>query len=114
DPLRHPEAASASVRARRAWLLLLLTLFLPGSAQLLTGRKILGRRALKITLTVWGLVLALLLLWMIRRTLVLSLVTNTWVLLLAVLALLGLAIGWVYLFLATLRAIRPGLLEGRS
>ena len=114
DPLRHPEAASASVRTRRAWLLLLLTLFLPGSAQLLTGQKTLGRRALKVTFTVWGLVLALLLLWMLRRTLVLSLATNTWVLLLVAAALVGLAIGWVYLFLATLRAIRPGLLEGRS
>lgn len=113
DPLLHPEAASPALRSKRAWMFLLLTLVLPGSVQLMTGRKVLGRRALAVTLTVWVLIILALVLWLMRRTLVLSLFTNTWFLSLFALFLLLLAAGWVYLFLDTLRAIRPGLLAGK-
>lgn len=113
DPLHHPEAASPALRSKRAWMFLLLTLVLPGSVQLMTGRKVLGRRALAVTLTVWVLIILALVLWLMRRTLVLSLFTNTWFLSLFALFLLLLAAGWVYLFLDTLRAIRPGLLAGK-
>ncbi|MFW0110839.1 LCP family protein [Rothia sp. CCM 9416] len=114
DPLRHPEKASAGVRSRRAWVLLLLTLVLPGSAQLLTGRRVLGRRALIVTLSMWALVILLVMLWAVRRTLVLSLLTSAWSLMLVTGLLILLAAGWVLLLVDTLLAIRPGLLEGRS
>lgn len=114
DPLHHPEIASARVRSRRAWVLLILTLILPGSAQLLTGRKVLGRRALAVTFSLWALLLLLLVLWLIRRSLVLSLLTSSWSLMLITGLLILLAAGWVLLLVDTLLAIRPGLLEGRS
>lgn len=114
DPLRHPEIASAGVRSRRAWVLLLLTLVLPGSAQLLTGRKTLGRRALTVTFSMWALLILLIVLWVLRRTLVLSLFTSAWSLMLVTALLILLAAGWVLLLVDTLLAIRPSLLEGRS
>lgn len=113
DPLHHPEAASPALRSKRAWLFLLLTLVLPGSVQLMTDRKVVGKRALAVTLTVWALIILVLGLWLMRRTMVLSLFTNTWFLSAFALLLLALAAGWVYLFLDTLRAIRPGLLAGK-
>lgn len=114
DPLRHPEAASAGVRSRRAWVLLVLTLVLPGSAQLLTERKVLGRRALTVTFSMWALLILLVVLWMVRRTLVLSIFTSAWSLMLVTGLLILLAAGWVLLLVDTLIAIRPGLLEGQS
>ncbi|MDO4898969.1 MAG: LytR family transcriptional regulator, partial [Rothia sp. (in: high G+C Gram-positive bacteria)] len=114
DPVKHPEAASASIRSRRAWAFLLLTLLLPGSVQLITGKKKLGKRALGITATVWAFLILTLILWSMRRTLVLALFTNTWFLTLFALLLLLLAAGWVFLFCDTLRAIRPSLLTGKS
>ncbi|WP_237233770.1 LCP family protein [Rothia nasisuis] len=114
DPLGHPEVASAGLKARRAWVLLLLTLVLPGAAQLLAGKRPLGARALKVTFTVWAVLALATATWFLNRSLLLSVVTNSWVLLLLVGALILLALGWAYLWLDTLRIIRPGLLEGRS
>lgn len=114
DPLKRPESASTALRARRGWVFLALTLVLPGSVQLLTGRKVLGKRALSLTLALWALLVLALVLWSVRRTLLLSLFTNTWFLLLFAVLLVALAAGWLYLFADTLRAIRPSLLAGKS
>ncbi len=55
DPVRYPSTAPAPVRTKRAFVLLLLTLFVPGSAQIVAGDRKLGRIALRVTLAVWGL-----------------------------------------------------------
>ena len=57
DPIRYPASAPAPVRTKRAFLLILLTLFVPGSAQIAAGDRKLGRIALRVTLTVWALVI---------------------------------------------------------
>ena len=55
DPVRYPSGAAAPVLTKRAFLLVLMTLLVPGSAQIVAGDRRLGRMALRVTLTVWVL-----------------------------------------------------------
>ncbi|MCP3427015.1 LCP family protein [Rothia sp. AR01] len=110
DPLRHPAQAGAVTRTKRAWILLALTTFLPGSAQLIAGNRTLGRRALTVTFSVWGALILAGLLFLLHRTWLFALVTGRFTSLVLIVALILLAIGWAVLFLDALRLIRPGLL----
>ncbi|BCW51256.1 LCP family protein [Arthrobacter sp. StoSoilB13] len=110
DPVRYPAGASAPVRTKRAFVLVLLTLFIPGSAQIVAGDRKLGRLALRITLTVWALALLTLLIALVNRSMLLSIVTHPVGSLFIIVVLVALALGWAYLFLNTLRIIRPNLL----
>lgn len=111
DPVRYPESAQSGVRTKRAFLLLFLTLLIPGSAQIVAGDRKLGRRALRTTFTVLLLVIAGVVLALVNRQLLVSLLTNEWFSLLLIAVLVALAIGWALLFLNTLRIIRPPLLD---
>ncbi|WP_354230296.1 LCP family glycopolymer transferase [Arthrobacter bambusae] len=110
DPVRYPSGASAPVRTKRAFVLVLLTLFIPGSAQIVAGDRKLGRRALRVTLTVWALALVTLFIALVNRTVLLSIFTHPVGSLFIIVVLVALALGWAYLFLNTLRIIRPALL----
>ncbi|CAN7273022.1 LCP family protein [Arthrobacter sp. LjRoot14] len=110
DPVRNPANAPAPVRTKRAFVLLLLTLFVPGSAQIVAGDRKLGRIALRVTLAVWGLAIAGLVLLLVNRTLLIGILTNTVASLLIIIILIALALGWAALFVNTLRLIRPVLL----
>lgn len=110
DPLRNPRSGGSVARTKRAWLLLLLTTVIPGSAQLVAGNRRLGRIALTVTLCVWALIILLLLVWLIHRAWVIELVTGPFISLLLVIVLVVLAVFWALLFLDTLRLIRPVLL----
>ncbi len=111
DPVRHPRSAPPRMRTKRAFLLLLMTLVLPGSAQIVAGDRRLGRRALRVTFTCWALVLLSLVLALTNRALVVGVVTHRWWSLVLIVALVGLALGWALLFINTLRLIRISLLE---
>ncbi|MGO4192166.1 LCP family protein [Arthrobacter sp. YAF17] len=114
DPVRYPAGASASVLTKRAFLLILMTLLVPGSAQTVAGDRRLGRIALRITLTVWVLaVLAAVLLVASRSTLI-NLFTNSFASLVLIIGLVALAVGWALLFINTLRLIRPVLLAPKA
>ncbi|WP_104172718.1 LCP family protein [Arthrobacter sp. Y81] len=110
DPVRNPVNAPAPVRTKRAFVLLLLTLFVPGSAQIVAGDRKLGRIALRVTLAVWSLVVVALVLLLANRTLLIGILTNTVASLLIIVILVALALGWAALFVNTLRLIRPVLL----
>ncbi|WP_028270436.1 LCP family protein [Arthrobacter sp. UNC362MFTsu5.1] len=110
DPVRHPANAPAPVRTKRAFVLLLLTLLVPGSAQIVAGDRKLGRIALRVTLAAWALAIAGLVLLLVNRTLLIGILTNTVASLLIIALLIALAIGWAALFVNTLRLIRPVLL----
>ncbi|MFJ4208675.1 LCP family protein [Paenarthrobacter sp. NPDC089675] len=110
DPVRYPAGASAPVRTKRAFVLVLLTLFVPGSAQIVAGDRKLGRIALRVTLTVWVLAILALVLALVDRSLLITLVTHPVGSLLIIVVLAALALGWAFLFLNTLRLIRPVLL----
>ena len=110
NPVRYPDAASAPVRSKRAWMLLVLTLLLPGSAQLVAGNKRLGRVALSCTLAAWVLVIAGVVLALVNREAFLNLFTSPLTSLALVVLLAVAAVGWAFMFLNTLAIIRPSLL----
>lgn len=54
SPLRQPETISSPQRSKRALILVLLTIFFPGGAQLVAGNRKLGRIAVSITMLCLG------------------------------------------------------------
>ncbi|MBG0738284.1 LCP family protein [Paeniglutamicibacter antarcticus] len=110
NPVRYPQSAPAPVRTKRAFVLLLLTLLLPGSAQIVAGNRKLGRLALRVTFGVWLVVVLALAISQLNRGLLFSVFTNPFSSLLLIAVLVLLALGWAYMFLNTLRLIRPALL----
>ncbi|NMR28282.1 LCP family protein [Crystallibacter degradans] len=110
DPVRYPQSAPAPVRTKRAFILLLLTLFIPGSAQLVAGNRSLGHKALRVTFTVWALLIAAGIVALVNWPTLVNIATHPWGSLILVIVLAALALFWGFLFLDTLRIIRPGLL----
>jgi polyisoprenyl-teichoic acid--peptidoglycan teichoic acid transferase len=114
DPVRYPASASSPVRTKRGFVLVLLTLLVPGSAQLVAGDRTLGRAALRVTLCVWAALVLAVLLLLFNRTLLINIITNPFASLALVILLVALAAGWAILFINTLRLIRPVLLAPRA
>ncbi|MDJ0457208.1 LCP family protein [Pseudarthrobacter phenanthrenivorans] len=114
DPVRYPVSASSAVRTKRAFVLVLLTLLVPGSAQLVAGDRKLGRAALRVTLCAWAVLLLAGVLLLVDRSLAISIITNPVTSLVLVVLLAALALGWAFLFLNTLRLIRPVLLAPKA
>ncbi|RLY92251.1 LytR family transcriptional regulator [Kocuria tytonicola] len=110
DPLSHPRFAAPGTRTKRAWWLLGATLLVPGSAQLVAGRRSIGRIAVRITAAVWAALVLALVLWFVWRTALIWLLTSSITSAVLMVVLVALAIGWVVLWFDTLRLIRPGLL----
>jgi LCP family protein required for cell wall assembly len=110
DPVRYPSGASSPVRTKRAFVLLLMTLLVPGSAQIVAGDRKLGRNALRVTLAAWAFLVAAVLLLVFNRTLLINVITNPFASLAIIVVLVALALGWAFLFINTLRLIRPVLL----
>jgi LCP family protein required for cell wall assembly len=113
DPVRYPQSAPPAIRTKRAFVLLAMTLVLPGSAQIVAGDRRLGRRSLRTTFAAWALLVLGLVLAVTDRTLVVGIVTHRWWSLVLIVVLLGIALGWALLFVNTLRLIRLPLLERR-
>ncbi|WP_422391513.1 LCP family protein [Arthrobacter sp. N1] len=111
DPVRYPQSAPPAVRTKRAFVLLVMTLVLPGSAQIVAGDRRLGRRSLRTTFAAWALLVLGLVLAVTDRTLVVGIVTHRWWSLVLIVVLLGIALGWALVFVNTLRLIRLPLLE---
>ena len=108
------DAELARVRFRRAVVLIGMTLVLPGSAQLVAGRKDVGRVAIRIWLGVLGLVGAVVLVGMVWRSFVFWLGANTLVLGAVRLGLCVLAVGWALLLIDAWRLGRPLGLQRRQ
>lgn len=111
--LRDPSFVSSGRRTWRAWLLILGTLVLPGSAQIAAGNRRLGRIALPISVVCWAVLIVTLLSALLWRNPLVFLLTNGISGRVIAFALVIAAIWWGLLFLDTLRLIRPGLLETR-
>jgi LCP family protein required for cell wall assembly len=110
DPVRYPSGAPAPVLTKRAFVLILMTLLVPGSAQTVAGSRRLGRTALRVTFTVWALAILAVVLLLTSRSTLINILANPVASLLLVIGLAALAIGWAALFINTLRLIRPVLL----
>lgn len=114
DPVRYPVSASPQIRTKRGFVLVLMTLLVPGSAQLVAGDRRLGRAALRVTLGVWALLVLAVLLLLVNRTLLINIITNPFASLAIIIVMVALAAGWAVLFINTLRLIRPVLLAPPS
>lgn len=110
-PLRRPDASDPGLMAKRGWWLVLLNLLIPGSAQVLAGRRRLGRFGLGATLVAWGLVLVAAGLALFARPALLWLTVGAgWfsavVLTLVQILLVAYVVLWIVLTLDTLRLVR--------
>ncbi|KAA1422444.1 LytR family transcriptional regulator [Mumia zhuanghuii] len=92
------DLASARVRFRRALSLMLMTLVVPGSAQIVAGNRRIGRIAVRVWATLWVVVALVVLLGLLDRGIVISILTTPWMLWLLRFGLIALALGWVALF----------------
>ena len=92
DPVRHPSGAAAPVLTKRAFVLILMTLLLPGSAQIVAGDRRLGRMALRVTLTVWLLAVLAAVLLLVSRSTLINLITNPITSLLLIIGMAALAV----------------------
>lgn len=110
--MRDPDGLSPAMRTRRAFLLVLITLLVPGSAQIAAGNRRLGRAALRVWLGALAAVAAMLLLYAFDRSAVFGLVTRSWFLLLVVIVLVASAAGWLVLVVDAWRLARPAGLTG--
>lgn len=110
DPLRDPARTSVRERGRRAVVLTLLTLLVPGSAQIVAGSRRIGRIGLAVTIGCWFTALLGVLMYFTLRGALLSALTQPFIMWAAAVLLGGLAIGWLILWLDTFRLIRFGSL----
>jgi LCP family protein required for cell wall assembly len=98
---------AARVRFRRAIALMVMTLVLPGSAQLVAGNALIGRVALRIWFGLVSTVVVTFVIGLARHELVFWLVSNTLMLGLLRFALMLAAIGWAALFVDAWRIGQP-------
>src|SRR3954451_429470 len=102
------------IRFRRALALMVMTLVLPGSAQLVAGRKQVGRIAMRIW---FGLILTALILFgieLVSHSFAFWFLSNTVVLGLVRLVLMALAVGWALLLVDAWRIGEPLALRQRQ
>ncbi|HSE09842.1 MAG TPA: LCP family protein [Nocardioidaceae bacterium] len=109
-----PHDRLARLRFRRAVTLMLMTLVVPGSAQLVAGRKQVGRIALRTWLGLLGALLLVALLGLVWPGFVFWLLSNSFMVGVIRLVLFVLAIGWAGLFVDAWRLGRPLELQQRQ
>ena len=106
-PARPRDGRPSRIQFRRALVLMLMTLVLPGSAQLVAGNKRVGRIALRLW---FGLVVTMLVLFglgLVFSSFVFWLMSNGFVLGLVRMALMVVAVGWALLFIDAWRLGDP-------
>ncbi|MFM1926763.1 MAG: hypothetical protein RLZ06_339, partial [Actinomycetota bacterium] len=99
---------------KRAWWLIVLTLIVPGSAQLVAGNRKLARIGITATLAFWALALLAIVIGLINRSWLVAIVTMPILVGFLALVLFGYAIVFAVLALDTLRLMRLGRLYSRD
>jgi LCP family protein required for cell wall assembly len=105
--LADPAGLGPRQRRRRAFTLLLLTLLIPGSAQIAAGSRTLGRIGLRTWAGAMAAAVLLLLVFLVHRPLALGLLARPWVLTALEWALLAMAALWAVLFVDAWRLGQP-------
>ena len=106
-PVTSPGSRDARIRFRRAVTLMVMTLVLPGSAQLVAGNRRVGRIALRTWAALWGAALFTALLVWLWPGLAFWAASSTGILGVIRLLLIVLALGWAYLFIDAWRLGEP-------
>jgi len=104
---RSADDRAARVRFRRAVALMVMTLLLPGSAQLVAGNRRVGRIALRIWIVLVASVLTAFVLSLVWHGFAFWLVSSTLALGVVRLVLMALAVGWAVLFMDAWRIGQP-------
>ncbi|MGI9155965.1 MAG: LCP family protein [Marmoricola sp.] len=105
--MRDRSTQLSRIRFRRALTLMLMTLFLPGSAQLAVGNKQTGRISLRVLAGLVGTMVLLGLVGTLWSSFVFWLLSNTLFLAVVRFGLMVLALGWAYLFVDAWRLGDP-------
>lgn len=113
DPGARLRVASDRIRFRRALSLLVMTVLVPGSAQLVCGERRVGRLAVRVWAATAALLVGIALATWWDRSVALSLLTDPVTLLAVRVALSVAAVGWVLLLLDAWRLGDPPTLPRR-
>ena len=113
NPVRPPRVMPAAVRTRRAITLLVISLVVPGLAQIAAGNRRVGGVLVRCWILGLGLAVVIGLLAAIDRAVVIGLLTSPFVLTVLALTLYVLALVWPLLIGDAWRLGRPGLLPAR-
>ena len=106
-PLRNPDTTDPAFMGRRGWWLVVMNVLVPGSAQILAGRsRRLGRFGLGATLVNWFLVILAVVAALFWRSVLITLLSNWFVLTALQVLFIAYAVLWVVLTLDTLRLVR--------
>ncbi|WP_457252534.1 LCP family protein [Pedococcus sp. P5_B7] len=108
--LGDADSLTPRMRRRRAFTLVLLTLLVPGSAQLVAGRRGLGRFALRVWASLAALAVVLAVVFMLSQSLAIGVLGRGWVLTVLQWLLAGFALLWAVLFVDAWRLGRPATL----
>jgi len=106
-PIRSADDRAARIRFRRAITLLLMTLVIPGSAQLVAGNRKVGRIALRIWMVLVAATVCSLLLALVWHGFVFKIAFSTFWLGIIRVLLMGLAVGWAALCMDAWRLGQP-------
>src|SRR5690348_2003535 len=112
--LADADVLGPRMHRRRAFTLVLLTLLVPGSAQLVAGNRRLGRLALRAWLAAVAVVVGLGLLLLVSRSTAIGLLSHSWVLTAGQALLTAYALGWAVLFVDAWRLGRPSSMVIRA
>ncbi|HZX04843.1 LCP family protein [Kribbella sp.] len=112
-PQEKPDLRSLRepVRFKRALTLLLMTLILPGSAQIVAGSKKAGRWAWRVVAGLIAIIVFLVILGLIWRSGTINILARPGTLRLVQILLIVLAVGWAALFIDAYRIAQPLTLE---
>ncbi len=109
-PFRDVDRASSKQMSKRAWWLIVLNLFVPGSAQVVAGNRTLGRLGLFFTFGFWGFLILSLLLALVYKIALFSIFTTAFIAIPLGILFIGYAFLIAILSLDSLRLIRPNTL----
>ena len=109
-----PQRRSAGIAVRRGVVLVLMTLIVPGSAQVAAGNAKVGRIALRVWLTLVALALVLVVALLAARGTVIGLLANPVVLTAACWLALPLGVAWIALIVDAWRIANPAGMTTRG
>ena len=107
ESLQTAQRRSEGVKLRRGLAFLLMTLVLPGSAQVAAGNRRLGRTALRVWAALWVLAILAGLLVLVWQGPAITLLTRPVTLRVVQVLLVALGVGWALLFLDAWRISSP-------
>jgi LCP family protein required for cell wall assembly len=112
--LPPPLQRSQGIAIRRGIVLVLMSLVVPGSAQVAAGNKRLGRIALRVWMSLIALIIVAGVLAVVARPFLISLYANPITLRVLQVAILVLGLGWALLMVDAWRIANPKAMSGRG